>query len=316
MKKIIGLFSLLLVLNGCDDGDLTVETIDFTDVTAVKCNLNDLIYKLKGNEILALEIPASQNAFINEPTIAGTPRIIALSTTNRVVYRSYNGTAAADNICATVPASTPIVTEEWTAISGNVQITTTPVYITDPITNATKISKYNHYIVFKDITFNKPNGNQLYETFVFGNYQTTPTSLPFAFDVDLIQKCSTSDEIYNFSGSESLVLKIPSTMYPNAVGTVSDLISATNTVTYKLFNGGLSQSYFCISPAPSTPTLNQEWNAQNGVSGVSGIIEVETTTETASSFRHTIHLKKATFQKGNSTFYLGDDYIYGSFVTN
>src|SRR6478672_528068 len=162
MKKIIGLLALALFLNGCDDGDLTVETINFDAVPAVKCSLNDIIYKLNGTEILALEVPASQNAFINEPTVVGTPRIITLSGTNRVVYRTYNGTVSSANICATVPASTPNVTEEWTATSGRIEITTTPVTVTNATTNATTITKYNHYIVFKDISFNKPSGTQIY----------------------------------------------------------------------------------------------------------------------------------------------------------
>ena len=90
MKRIIGLVALVLLLNGCDDGELTVQTIDFSTVAAVKCNLNDIIYKLNGSEILALEVPASENAFINEPTISGTPRVVNLTATNRVVYRSCN----------------------------------------------------------------------------------------------------------------------------------------------------------------------------------------------------------------------------------
>ena len=315
MKRIIGFVALVLFLNSCDDGEITVQTIDFTTVAAVKCNLNDIIYKLNGSEILALEVPESENAFINEPTISGTPRIVNLNTTNRVVYRSYNGVVSSANICATLPATSPNVIEEWTANSGRIEIITTPVYNTNTTTNATTITKYNHYIVFKDITFIKPSGVQVYETFVFGNYQTNATTLPFGFDVNTVQKCSTSNQIYNFSGSESLTLDIASSLYPNTAGTQSGVISTTNKVTYKLFTSGLSQSYFCITPTPSTPILNEEWNAIDGVVNVSGIIEVITTTESANSYRHFIHLKKVTFKKGNSTFTLGDDYLYGSFVT-
>lgn len=316
MKRIIGLLSLVLFLNACDDGDLTVETINFDDVVAVKCNLNDIIYKLNGTEILALEVPASQNAFINEPTVTGIPRVISLNGTNRVVYRSYNGTVSAANICATVPASSPNVTEEWTATSGRIEITTTPVYITNPTTNATTLDKYNHYIVFKDISFNKPSGIQIYETFIFGNFQTNATNLPFAFDENNVQKCPSIDQLYNYSGSESLVLDIPSSLYPNTVGTQTALVSATNKVTYKLFTSALNPGYFCMSPPPATPVVSEEWNAVDGVANISGIIEVITTTETATTFRHYIHLKNVTMKKGNSTFILGDDYLYGSFVTS
>lgn len=315
MKRIIGFVTLILLLNACDDGELTVQTIDFTSVAAVKCNLNDIIYKLNGSEILALEVPESENAFINEPTLPETPRVVTLNATNRVVYRSYNGPVSTGNICATIPATSPNVIEEWSANSGRIEIITTAVIFTNTTTNATTITKYNHYIVFKDITFIKPSGVQVYETFVFGNYQTDATSLPFGFDPTTVQKCSASNQIYNFSGSESLTLDIAPSLYPNVVGTQSGIVSATNKVKYKLFTSGLSPSYFCVTPTPSTPVLNQEWNAIDGVANVSGIIEVITTTESATSYRHFIHLKKVIFKKGNSTFTLGDDYLYGSFVT-
>jgi hypothetical protein len=316
MKRIIGLVSLVLLFNACDDGEITVETIDFSSAAIVKCNLNDVYYKLNGTEILALEMRANRNAFINELTAVGVPRPIALNATDRVVYRSYDGTVSGGTICATIPASSPNVVEEWTATSGTMEVTTTAVYTTNPTTNATTLSKYNHFIVFKNISFNKPSGVQVYETFIFGNFQTDATVLPFAFDEDAVQKCPSSNLIFNFSGSEAFTLDIASSLYPNSVGTRTGVISATNKVTYKLFTSGLNTSYFCTTPTPTTPTLNEEWNAQDGVLNVSGVIEVVTTTETAASYRHTIRLKKVTFQKGTSTFYLGDDYLYGSFVTN
>lgn len=316
MKNFFGLLTLFLFLNSCDDGELTVDTIDFPATTVVKCNLNNVYYKLNTTEILALEIPDNQNAFINELTAVGMPRIINLSSTNRVIYRSYNGTVAAENICASIPASSPNVVEEWTANTGRIEIITTQVNITNPTTNATTLSKYNHFIVFKDITFNRPNGTLIYETYPFGNYQTDAVVLPFGFDEDAVQKCPSSSFIYNFSGSESFTLEIPQSLYPNTVGTQTALISTTNKVTYKLFNSAVTANYFCGTTLPTTPTVLQEWNAQNGVSNVSGIIEVVTTTETTTSYRHTIRLKKLTFQRGTSTFYLGDDYLYGSFVTS
>lgn len=236
MKRIIGLLALVLLSTACDDGEVTVETIDFSAAPIIKCSLNDIIYKLNGNEILALEVPASANAFINEPTVPGTPRVINLSNTNRVVYRSYSGTVSSGNICSTIPASSPTVTEEWTANSGRIEIITTPDYVTNTTDNSTTISKYNHYIVFKDITFNKPSGIQVYETFVFGNYKTDATALPFAFVPADVQKCPSSGQIYNFSGSESLTLDISPSLYPNTVGTRTAVIDANNKVTYTLFN--------------------------------------------------------------------------------
>jgi hypothetical protein len=44
--------------------------------------------------------------------------------------------------------------------------------------NSTRISGYNHNI-FKNITFAKSNGTQVYETFPFGDYVTSATAFAF-----------------------------------------------------------------------------------------------------------------------------------------
>lgn len=317
MKKIIGLFALMLTLNGCDDGDITIEEINFEDVTAVKCNLNDVLYKIKDNEALLIEIDNFENFFTNDASEEGVPTVITINnSTNKVIYRAYSGEVATGNICATIPLATPNVIEEWVATSGTIEITTTANVVpntTSTAGNATKITGYTHYIEFKNVTFLKPNGvEQLYETYVFGDY-TTSTSLPFGFNVDNVAKCPTTNEVYNYSGKESLVLNLDSSFFTSTVGAHKMPISATNTVTYKLFETALTADYFCTSPFPTTPVLAEEWNGIDGVIDVSGEIEV-ITTEVAPNFEYTIHLKKVTLKRGNAEFYLGDDYIYGTFI--
>lgn len=319
MKKIIGLFAFMFLLNGCDDGDLIIETIDFEDVTAVRCGINNLVYKIKDNEALIIDIPEDENAFITTVTPYGEPRQFIIGGDNKVIYRSYSGTIENENVCSTIPPSSPNVTEEWVATSGVIQITTTPIVVANTTLtsgNATRISGYNHYIVFKNVTFDKPNGEQFFETYIFGSYaknlESTET-LPFAFD-DEVEKCSSGNTVYNISGSEALVLNLDNTFFPAASGTQTALISATNKLTYTLYTaGGLTSANFCTTPAPTTPSASQIWNAKDGVTATSGIIEVVTTT-LGSQFQHTIHLKKVTFNRNGSEFYLGDDYIYGSFI--
>ena len=317
MKKIIGLFAFMFLLNGCDDGDLIIETIDFADVIADNCTNNNIVYKIKENELLLIEIPPE--SYLNEVTPPNDPRQILISSENKVIYRSYNGTVTDDNVCATIQPITPTVTEQWVATSGTIQITTTAVVVPNTSLtsgNATRITGYNHNIVFKNVTFDKPTGEQFFETYIFGSYaknlETTET-LPFGFD-DEVEKCSLGNTVYNISGSEALVLNLDDTFFPAVSGTQTALISATNKVTYTLFNaGGLTSDNFCTTPAPTTPTPNQIWIANDGVTATSGIIEVVTTT-LGTQFQHTIHLKKVTFNRNGSEFYLGDDYIYGSFI--
>ncbi len=310
MKRILGILSLLLFITACDDGDLTVDVIDFSEVAAQKCTAKDVIYKVKDSEMLFLEIPAA--TFTENQTIEGAPIQLTINATNKVTYRKYDGTVTANNICPTVPDATPNVVEQWNASAGIIQINATAIKTTDAATNATEITGYKYYIVLKNVTFEKPTGPQTYETFIFGNYTTTITPLAFGFD-DQVDKSSCSNALFNFSGSEAFILDVAAdfpTLFANAQTTTprTAAIDATHTLSYKLFTNSVNDAYFCATPIPATPTITQQWDA------IGGTIEVTSTT-LGSSFLHTIHLKNVTLKKGNSDFTLGDDYIFGSFTT-
>ena len=319
MKRVFSLLVLVLLLNGCDDGNLTLETIDFEDAKTQNCTDNDIIYKLKETEALLLEIP--KTSFVNNPTIPDNPTVINIdNTTNRVVYRFYNGTVTTDNICNTIPPPTPYVNDQWEAISGKIEITTTTITQAGSIAGSTEITGYNHHIVFKNITFDKGDGTQVYETFVFGDYTTTATPLPFDFDQN-VDQCLLSKDVYNYTGSEALTLeKLDPDLIVNVETPVNTprtaLIGAVkNKLTYRLHNGLLTPGYFCNTIPPAIPTINQEWIGQNGVANVSGIIEVTTIKSGTTAFKHTIIIRNATLKYKNSTFKLGDAYTYGELIT-
>ena len=316
MKRVVSLLFLALVINGCDDGNLTQVDISFENAATQSCSTNNIIYKLKNKESLILDIPA--NSFTNEPTLDGVPTVIDINSTNRFVYRFYNGTVSSNNICETIPPATPTVIDQWTATEGKINIVTTAIKTTNTTDNSTKITGYKHNIIIKNITFSKTGGTQVYETFPFGDYVTAATTLPFAFDKTL-EQCSTSKQIYNYNSTESLTLDIDPTLIVNTVTAVNTpriglISSATNKFTYRLFTGLLTSGYFCGTTVPTTPVISEEWNAVAGVSNISGIIEVTTTTN-GTGFKHTIVLKKVTMSKGNSDFKLGDNYIYGELLT-
>jgi len=320
MKRVFSLIIFLLLLNGCDDGNLSLETISFESATTQSCSTNNIIYKVKEKEALLLEIP--KTSFVNIPTVPGTPTVINIdNSTYRVVYRFYNGTVVADNICNTIPPATPIVTDQWIATSGQIEITTTTITQAGSIAGSTVITGYNHHIVFKNITFDKGNGNQVYETFPFGDYTTSATSLPFGFD-KTVEQCPTSKQIYNYVSGESLTLDniesglIINTETPLNTPRTGLIGSVKNKLTYRLYNGIITSGYFCNTTVPLLPTISEEWNAVDGVSGVSGIIEVTTIKSGTTAYKHTIVIKNATLMKDNSSFKLGDSYIYGDLITN
>ena len=320
MKRVVSLLVFVLFLNGCDDGNLTQENIDFEDVSTQSCTTNEIIYKLKQSEALLLEMPKTH--FVNEPTDIDNPTLIDIdNSTYRVVYRFYNGTIASDNICNTIPPALPHATAQWTGTSGKIQIITTPVRTTNTTENSTRITGYNHNIVFRNITFNKTSGTQVYETFPFGDYVTDATDLPFGFD-KVLEQCPTSKQIYNYVSSEALTMDnidpalIVNVETPLNTPRTALIGSVQNRLTYRLFfNGIVTPDYFCNTTVPLLPLIKEEWNAVDGVAGTSGIIEVTTIKNGTTAFKHTIVIKNATLKKGNSDFRLGDNYLYGELTT-
>ena len=312
MKRVVSLLIFALLLNGCDDGDLIQEDISFEDVAAQNCTTNDIIYKLKDSEALILEVLGF--TFPTE-TIS---QELDINTSNRVLYRFYNGAVTSSTICETIPPATPIVMDQWTTSGGKIVINTTAIKTTNTTDNSTKITGYNHNITFKNITFVKSNGTQVYETFPFGDYVISATPLPFAFNKTL-EQCSSSKQLYDYNSSEALILDIDPALIVNQATPLNaprtGLISDTkNKLTYRLFSGLLTGAYFCNTTFPATPAVSEEWIAVAGVANESGIVEVTTTT-LGTGFKHTVVLKKAKMKKGNSDFILGDNYIYGELLT-
>ena len=323
MKKILGLFVFLLLLNGCDDGNVKIQNITFQEVQANSCG--ETIYKLTSNEAMFIKIPASLNAFNNEVTAENTPTVIPIGGSVSVTYRAYTGKPSGANICNSPGPISPAATEEWIATSGTIQIITIALYDSpNTTTGATKITKYVHRIVFKNLVFSKPSGEQIYESFNFGDYETVPTSLPLSFEPADIHLCSGTNLLYNArnNGIEALfiqnfdttLLDITNLGIPKT-GLISN---TTNKLTYRLFKTALiditNDAYFCGAILPSSPEVNEEWIANDGVQNVSGTIEVTTTTN-GNGFLHSIRLKGVTFKKGNSTFYYGNTILLGELIT-
>lgn len=312
MKRVVSLLVFALLLNGCDDGDLIQEDISFEDVAAQNCTTNDIIYKLKDSEALILEVLGF--TFPTE-TIS---QELDINASNRVLYRFYNGAVTSSTICETIPPATPIVMDQWTTSGGKIVINTTAIKTTNTTDNSTKITGYNHNITFKNITFVKSNGTQVYETFPFGDYIISATPLPFAFNKTL-EQCSSSKQLYDYNSSEAIILDIDPALIVNEATPLNaprtGLISDTkNKLTYRLFSGLLTGAYFCNTTFPATPAVSEEWIAVAGVANESGIVEVTTATLGA-GFKHTVVLKKAKMKKGSSDFILGDNYIYGELLT-
>ncbi len=176
MKKIITLLICIFIFNSCDDGEISFDTFNFDPAAAINsCTPNNgLFFKVKNNEALILR--TSITTFANSVTASNSPRTIVINSSNQVIYRSFNSTVNTSYFCETLPPATPSVINEWyatdgvTGTSGLIEVTTTQIL--NPTTNT--VTGYNHYVVFKNITFSNGVNTFTYENFIYGNYVTAP----------------------------------------------------------------------------------------------------------------------------------------------
>ena len=318
------LFAMLL--NGCDDGDLTVETFDFDSVAIANCpesETTELLYKLKGQESLLLQIP--KDKLKNE--ITGTDQPLELNIDNisiKLAYRAYDGTVTSANICDAIRPVSPNITNEWYATGGKLIIITKPAYNPAiPPENGSRITGYSHNIRLSNVTYSKPTGTQISDPmFTFGDFTTKlkdTETLTLVFD-ESAEICSESKQIYNINGSESLVIdaidpaliaNTPTTPGNPRIGNISP--TAGNKVTFRVYSNGTiteanAKDYFCKTPTPNTPSVRETWIAE------SGTIQVETSTFGA-NFKHIITLRDVKLVKGNVSFILGNNFKSWELIT-
>ena len=176
MKKYITLLVCAFIFNSCDDGNISLDTFNFDPAAAINsCTPNNgLFFKVKNNEALILKTPIT--TFVNTVTPANTPRTVVINSSNQVIYRLFNSIISNTYFCGTLPPANPAVVDEWyasdgiTGTSGLILVTTTQ--IRNPTTNV--VTGYNHYVVFKNITFSNGINTFTYENYVYGNYVTLP----------------------------------------------------------------------------------------------------------------------------------------------
>ena len=166
MKKLFVLVAFIFLLQACDDGDLTLESFNFDSASVQNCTTNNLVFKIKSNELLLLNIPS--NSFINEETPDGSPRIVSVNASNKIIYRIYSDNVSSSGICSILPPASPIVKKEWNATGGTIEIITDALYASDGIT----ITGYNHNIKFVNVNFSGSSNSFSFTEYNFGNYET------------------------------------------------------------------------------------------------------------------------------------------------
>lgn len=176
MKKIVNLLLCILILNSCNDGDIKLENFNFDTAAPVNScpSNNGLFFKVKNNEALILQTPIT--TFANIETAANSPRTVLIDGSNKVIYRLFDSIISSSYFCVTIPPAVPTVSDEWNAAigilgsSGIIEVTTSKII--NPTTLV--LTGFNHYVVFKNITFSNGLNSFTYQQYVFGNFVTAP----------------------------------------------------------------------------------------------------------------------------------------------
>ncbi|WGK64583.1 hypothetical protein [Croceiramulus getboli] len=127
MTSVLRLLFVLVLLVGCDDGDIIVTTFDFDDQQLELCPNSPanqyLFFKINNsnNETLALALNTS-TPFL---TTAGANEINLGSSSNSLLtYRRFDEAISASYFCDPLPPTDVTVVEEFTSQEGDVVVTT------------------------------------------------------------------------------------------------------------------------------------------------------------------------------------------------
>ncbi len=116
--------------SSCDDGEIIVQNLAFTNVNVEVCNVvqtsptsrSYVFYKLDrtNNESISLELTIPDNLL----EVNGTYGPYPLNNTNRIEYRKFNSQPPTNYFCNSVPSTSPTVSQIFISTGGTVTIET------------------------------------------------------------------------------------------------------------------------------------------------------------------------------------------------
>ncbi|WP_459212954.1 hypothetical protein [Aquimarina rhabdastrellae] len=138
MYRFLFIFSLLIGLYSCDDGDIIVTEFDFDDIDLERCNGagvdEHVFYKINTslNEAIALNFtsPFSETPVLTLNEVI-TITLSLSETTNQLLYRKFTDAVSDSYFCGSVPPSDVTVTQELLSTQGEATIETRIAIIDD-----------------------------------------------------------------------------------------------------------------------------------------------------------------------------------------
>ena len=314
MKKILCLIAGLTLLSGCDDGDMTFKSFDFSGVTSQSCSDSNIYFKINGEEALILTL--SDNALLNEETPDDEPREVAVgSGGNTIIYRDYEGTVTSSMLCATPAPAFPGIQEEWTG-DGTLLIETQAIVVEGRITG------YSHQITIQSATFTKGDESVTINNNLFGTitreFDFTFDFIPEGEEEPEVKPCDNKNLIYTLKGREALVFEFEEGLFDSDGGTQTiELDNDDNEIYFLTYNGTISEGHICDNISPATPELTGRWEA------ISGTVVIVTTPDDPGT-SHKIYLKNVVIEYAGEVIEINDvaeieneeeGYFFGNYTT-
>ena len=300
MKKLFfTLFTIVFI--ACGDGDLAVESVDFSDASVQSCtDNNSLFFLINGEEALILNVPDN---FLTGEETGETPITSQIPGQSQLFYRFYSDVVTQTFFCGEFPPATPIVVDELEATGGTVNLTAQSF-----IENNTSILV--NTLNISNLVLLNTNGERLIDSnFEFGDLIVSTSGT--IFNSDNLQICANNPDIlYNISGNLAIVLELPSGTITNSDNSPDGTQISIGDATLRFFSftDPIADDFFCVNPIPDTATST----ATNGtVSVVTQEIDVNGTL----TFSHAISISDLVLLNGREQQLLGSAVTLGTVST-
>lgn len=184
MKKITLLLLALVLISSCDDGDFIVTDFNFnseSDLQLCQSGATNVLYVVNKDPSESISFNFSDENFtgiIIGDSLTKT-QTVQLSTTNKLVYRTYDGELnGAAYFCSGIPPIEPHVTEEYHSLDGgSVALITTLKSVTVDSVQGTFERTFETYAVAHNITLkhNSKDEEIVEEQLSFGSFNRKAT---------------------------------------------------------------------------------------------------------------------------------------------
>ncbi|MBC9795296.1 hypothetical protein [Sinomicrobium weinanense] len=259
-----GTFLAALTLSGCNDGDMDIDRVDFSEGSIENCSdsfkNSGLLFKIVDSEVLILEL---EKGFLgNRKTQDSIDSKIPDK--SKLSYRYFDGTVSKDYFCNTVTPATPSVLQEIVATGGTIRALTTP---------KTDGSGFNHGIVIHDAVLVNNAGEKVIERrFSLGTFGTAPPDAATGVDLGNVIHCNDTLLYRTGPGNNNkgmaLVLDLEEGMFPKEITTEQDTITSIigegSRVFFDIFDSELPDNYYCMQEKPGTPVREARYEATFG----------------------------------------------------